>query len=224
MGVESPNTLLAAAADAAPMRAFDLNCTVHNQFNSSCETAAVVAAAGGAAPGSVIVTAGSLSSGQSLDATCISSGVHWPTALSSVSNLVPFGGTSGGGQFPDPLQEQFCHWNLNDSFFKFGMPSKLLQYPSRSSQPIFSKWWEIWKVSQEMGGFLKLRCVQFLWAFCFVSYTMMCCYPFLLQKVDSQEVDSPRACYNSTWIWQLWLGWWKEIMTEEGTLVFNLLC
>jgi hypothetical protein len=104
------------------------------------------------------------------------------------------------------------------------MPSKLLQYPSRSSQPIFSKWWEIWKVSQEMGGFLKLRCVQFLWAFCFVSYTMMCCYPFLLQKVDSQEVDSPRACYNSTWIWQLWLGWWKEIMTEEGTLVFNLLC
>jgi hypothetical protein len=109
MGVESPNTLLAAAADAAPMRAFDLNCTVHNQFNSSCETAAVVAAAGGAAPGSVIVTAGSLSSGQSLDATCISSGVHWPTALSSVSNLVPFGGTSGGGQFPDPLQEQFCH-------------------------------------------------------------------------------------------------------------------
>lgn len=107
MGVESPNTL-AAAADAAPMRAFDLNCTVHNQFTSSCETAAVVAAAGGAAPGSVIVTAGSLSSGQSLDASCISSGVHWPTALSSVSNLVPFGGTSGG-QFPDPLQEQFCH-------------------------------------------------------------------------------------------------------------------
>jgi len=108
MGVESPNTL-AAAADAAPMRAFDLNCTVHNQFNSSCETAAVGAAAGGAAPGSVIVTPGSLSSGQSLDASCISSGVHWPTALSSVSNLVPFGGTSGGGQFPDPLQEQFCH-------------------------------------------------------------------------------------------------------------------
>ncbi|KAH9557483.1 hypothetical protein CY35_07G086300 [Sphagnum magellanicum] len=109
MGVESPNTLAAAAAAAAPMRAFDLNCTVHNQFNSSRETAAVVAAAGGAAPGSVIGTAGSLSSGESLDASCISSGVRWPTALSSVSNLVPFGGTSGGGQFPDPLQEQFCH-------------------------------------------------------------------------------------------------------------------
>ncbi len=111
MGVESPNTLAAAAAAAAaaPMRAFDLNCTVHNQFNSSGETAAVVAAAGGAAPGSVIGTAGSLSSGESLDASCISSGVRWPTALSSVSNLVPFGGTSGGGQFPDPLQEQFCH-------------------------------------------------------------------------------------------------------------------
>jgi hypothetical protein len=75
-------------------------------------TVAVVAAGpevGGAAPGSVIVTAGSLSSGESLDASCISSRVHWSTALSSVSSLVPFGGTSGGGQFPDPLQEQFCH-------------------------------------------------------------------------------------------------------------------